>query len=117
VIAGLLCASGPALARAETTAEKKEASPLGLRVSGFVQADAVLYRQSSRDEIDPATGEPLNEDRFSITRARLRADVDHAIFGGALELDGNTIDGPVAQIIEAQVSARWKAPIPRLRPT
>src|SRR5262245_35961115 len=39
-------------------------------VSGYVQADAILYDQSSLDEANPSTGEPLNDNRFSIRRAR-----------------------------------------------
>lgn len=81
---------------------------VGLRISGYVQADAVLYRQSSHDEINGATGQPLNEDRFSITRARLRADADQGIFSGALELDANTLQGPTVTFVEANVSARYQ---------
>src|SRR4051812_11591214 len=56
-------------------AAKREPPPSGptpiesalhaVRLSGFVQADAVLHRQSSQNELSPA-GEPLNQDRFSI---------------------------------------------------
>src|SRR5579859_6883599 len=35
----------------------------GLALTGFVQVDAVAWRQSSEDEINPATENPLNETR------------------------------------------------------
>jgi hypothetical protein len=74
---------------------------------GFVQADAVAYSAASVDEVDPSTGAPLNETRFLIRRARLRADVDYGWVAGALELDGNTVSGPVARITNVEVSACW----------
>jgi hypothetical protein len=98
-------------AAAEESTKKAESAPsVRLRVSGYVQADAVVYRESSLDELNPATGEPLNEDRFTITRARLRAEASARVLSGALELDGNTVQGPTARIVEAEVSARWPAP-------
>src|SRR5437868_6649360 len=35
----------------------------GLALSGFVQADGVLYNQASEDQLNDATREPLNETR------------------------------------------------------
>lgn len=87
-----------------------KASLIRLRLSGYVQADAVAYRQSSVDELSPATGEPLNDERFTITRGRLRADVNASVLSAALELDANTVQGPAARIFEAEVSARWPGP-------
>lgn len=72
-------------------------------LSGYVQADAVLHDQSSVDEVDASTGEPLNENRFLIRRARLRADAHYSIVSAALELDGNTVRGPAMRIISAEV--------------
>lgn len=91
----------------ETAAQK---APLQVRLSGYVQADAVIYRQSSFDDINPATGEPLNDERFAITRGRLRADVSGSILSASLELDAQTVDGPSARIFEAEVSAKWPTP-------
>jgi hypothetical protein len=76
---------------------------LQLAVSGYVQADAVVYDQSSADEIDFTTGEPLNESRFLIRRARLRGDLVHDCLRAGLELDGNTVRGPAARLIAAEV--------------
>lgn len=80
----------------------------GLKVglAGFVQADAVAYHQASADEIDWATGQPINQTRFLIRRARVRVVADYRYAGGALELDGNTVAGPVARITVAEVFAR-----------
>lgn len=81
-----------------------------LELSGFVQADAVVYRQSSRDEVNGATGEPLNEQRFLIRRAQLRAEITREILSGALALEASTVDGATVRPIEAQVSVRWQGP-------
>jgi hypothetical protein len=80
-----------------------------VRLTGFVQADAVLYRQDSEDQLDESTGEPLNQTRFLIRRARLRAEAQYLYFGGAVEFDGNTVQGPLARILGAEVSAQWPA--------
>ncbi len=79
-----------------------------VRFSGFVQADWGISRQSSQDEVNAATGDPLNENRFLIRRGHLRADYDPdgPIFG-ALELDANTIKGPTVRLIDAEASFRW----------
>ena len=74
---------------------------------GFVQADAVAYSAASVDEVNPSTGAPLNETRFLIRRARLRADADYGYLAGAIELDGNTVSGPTARITNVEVSACW----------
>ncbi|HEX4459983.1 MAG TPA: hypothetical protein VIA18_18525 [Polyangia bacterium] len=74
---------------------------------GFIQADAVAYDQASSDQLNETTGAPLNQTRFLIRRARLRVDVDYGWVAGALEFDGNTINGPVARIIDVEVSACW----------
>ena len=81
----------------------------GLQVSlfGFVQADGILYSSASVDELNFSTGAPLNETRFLIRRARLRVDADYGYVAGSMELDGNTINGPVARILDAEVSACW----------
>ncbi len=79
---------------------------LSVRLSGFVQVDAVAYDSSSVDELDYATGQPLNNTRFLIRRARLRVDADYKYAGGALEFDGNTVSGVIARITNAEVFLR-----------
>jgi hypothetical protein len=88
----------------------------GHRFSGLLQADAVLFRQSARDEINSATGEPLNTQRFSIPRARLRADFERGPVAAALELDANTLEGPAARILDAEITGRWQGHDPRAEP-
>jgi len=77
----------------------------GLGLTGFVQAD-VAFRRSSEDQINPSTGDPLNEDRFMIRRARLKATLDRTYVAGVFELDGNTVRGPAARIASAEASLR-----------
>ncbi len=85
------------------------AARLGLGLTGYVQAD-LAFRQSSEDQINGATGNPLNEDRFMIRRARLRATLDRTYVAGLLELDGNTVNGPTARIAGAEASLRLPGP-------
>lgn len=59
-------------------------------LTGYVQADATVYAQASQDQLDPATGEPLAQERFAIPRASLRADAHQGRFAGELELEGYT---------------------------
>lgn len=92
-----------------TVLERRSPQLPNLRFSGFVQADAVLRHAASEDQLDQGTGMPLNETRFLIRRARLRAEAAYAFLGAAFELDGNTTSGPVARILGAEVSARLAA--------
>jgi hypothetical protein len=87
----------------------------GLRATlgGYVQADAVAYDEASVDELNPSTGDPLNQERFLIRRARLRVEADYTFVGGVLEFDGNTVNGPTARVSNAEV---WLK-LPNLDPT
>jgi hypothetical protein len=80
--------------------------PLTVILSGYVQADGVVYDQSSQDEVDPSTGAPLNQTRYLVRRARVHLDVDHGRMAGSLELDANTVGGPSAGVIDAEVTVR-----------
>jgi len=80
---------------------------LGVGLTGFAQADYVL-RQSSSDQLNPS-GVPLNQDLFLIRRARLRATIERWWVAGAIEFDGNTVNGPQARIIGAEASLKWPA--------
>lgn len=82
------------------------------RAGGFAHLDWVVGRESSRDELDPSTGEPLNENRFVLARARARVEAERGAFGGRVELDANTARGPALRPFEANLSWRW----PRSRP-
>lgn len=78
-----------------------------LTLRGFVQADAVLYRQDSEDQLDGATLQPLNETRFLIRRARVRVDAATRYVGALLELDGNTMSGSQVRLMSAELWAQW----------
>jgi hypothetical protein len=82
------------------------AAQLGVGLTGFLQAD-LAFRQSSENQINPSTGDPLNEDRITIRRARLKATLDRTYVAGLFELDGNTVKGPTARIAGAEASLRW----------
>lgn len=78
----------------------------GLSLGGFIHADAVPWRQSSEDQLGPS-GDLLNQTKFLIRRARLRLQADYGILTGAFELDGNTVNGPAARIIDAEATVQW----------
>lgn len=88
----------------------------GLLLSGFVQADDVLYNQSSQDQINQSTGAPLNETRFLIRRAHLRADLSYGIVGGAFEVEASTVRDASVRIFDADVSVRWPSADPEAPP-
>ncbi len=95
-------------AGAVSNAPLVRAGRFNLTLSGFMQADATAWSQLSQDQLDPATGNPLNQTRFNIRRARIRAEVDWRWIGGAVEFDGNTNNGYQARIIGAEASFKWK---------
>jgi hypothetical protein len=83
-----------------------KASMAGVSLYGYVQADYQV-RQSSEDQLDPASGQPLNQDRFIIRRARLGVTLDRQFGEGRLEIDGNTVNGPQLRLFDAEASAKW----------
>jgi len=83
-------------------------------VSGYVHMDWVAFRQSSQDEVSQ-DGDPLNEERFVLRRARIRVERDEGLFHGAFEIDGNTIAGPQLRPINAEASFKWPARRPYAR--
>ncbi len=81
--------------------------PTVVRFSGYAQIDWVLANQASQDQIDPSTGQPLNQDRFTLRRGHLRADAEHGLLAGVLEIDANTTNGPELRPIDAEALFRW----------
>ena len=77
-----------------------------LDITGFLQADSIVWSQASVDELSPSSRQPLNEQRFTIPRARLRVEARRDQAFGAIELDGNTLNGATARLLGAQVG--WK---------
>ena len=80
-----------------------------LRVSGYVQVDWVLHNQASQSEVSDATGQPLNQDRFTLRRGHLRVSAERQYLSGALELDANTTNGAQIRPIDAEIAAHWPA--------
>lgn len=88
----------------------------GLTLFGFIQADGIFYNQSSQDEVNGSTGQPLNEDRFLIRRAHVRTELSDGIWAGALELEANTVTDPILRIFDASFTARWPSREPGAPP-
>jgi hypothetical protein len=78
----------------------------GVGITGFLQADYNMWRQSSEDQVNPSTLQPINDERFLIRRARLRTTLDKTYVAGALEFDGNTVNGSTARIVGAEASLK-----------
>ena len=78
-------------------------SPGALSVGGYLQIDAVAYNQGSEAELSPA-GVPLNETRFTLRRGRVALGYARGMVGGALQIDVNTLNGPAARPINAELS-------------
>jgi len=102
-----LSASTASLRAAVSDLQNKAASPSPIRFSGYVQIDWVVADQASQDQIDPSTGQPLNQDRFTLRRGHLRVDAEHGLLAGVLEIDANTTKGPQVRPIDAEVLFRW----------
>jgi hypothetical protein len=75
----------------------------GVSLQGFAQIDYAI-RQSSTDQVNDATGEPLNQDRVNLRRARLKVVPDYGRVLGALELDANTNGGTQVRVVGAEAS-------------
>lgn len=82
--------------------------PLGLVFSGYVQGQFET-NQASEDQIQQG-GVLLNQDRFSIRRARLRVDRAWTWASTTIEIDGNTVRGPSFGLRRAEVSLLWRNP-------
>jgi hypothetical protein len=86
----------------------RDLASLGVKtgISGFIQVDG-SWRQSSEEQLDPATREPLNGTRFLVRRARVKPRVEYGPISGSLEADFNTVAGAQVRLIGAEVSAAW----------
>ncbi|MDB4956584.1 MAG: phosphate-selective porin [Myxococcales bacterium] len=80
-------------------------------LDSFIQIDAVPWSQDAVDELDPSTGEPLNTTTIFVRRAFLRAEARRDSWYAAMELDGNSVKGPTARLLGAQVA--WSYPGPK----
>lgn len=105
-LAAWMSVAAPAAADIQLVVPERKAD-IVIRFSAYLQVDFVAYDESSEDEVATSTGESLNDTRFLIRRARIRTDFEHEYVGGSIELDGNTVDGPIARIIDAEAWARF----------
>ena len=78
----------------------------GFRLSGFIQTDFTA-KQISEDQLNSATGAPLNEDRIFIRRARLRATLDQRYLAGVFEIDANTVSGLQVRPMDVEATVKW----------
>jgi len=93
-------------AREKNAPPAVKAGMAGVSLYSYVQADYQM-RQSSEDQLDPTSGQPLNQDRFLIRRARLGVMMDRQFGEGRLEIDGNTVNGPQLRLFDVEASAKW----------
>jgi hypothetical protein len=77
----------------------------GLTLSGYTQAQ-YLASQASQDQLQQG-GAYLNQDQFTVRRARLRADRRWAYAALTLEVDGNTVGGMNFGVRRAEASLVW----------
>jgi hypothetical protein len=103
---------GAALFLAPGNARATDVVLAPVKITGAAQVDWVVFRQSSQNEVNGSNGEPLNEDRFLLRAARLRARVERGIVEGRLEIDANTIQGPQVRPVNTEVSLRWPGHAP-----
>ncbi|MDB4963053.1 MAG: phosphate-selective porin [Myxococcales bacterium] len=108
VAALILLGAGTATADPETIQPTVTRRGWQLDLTGYVQVDSIAWSEESVDEVD-ATGMPLNRERFLIRRGRLRAEARLDGITGAIEFDGNTINGATARLLAAQVGYAYPA--------
>jgi hypothetical protein len=75
-----------------------------LAVGGFLQADAVVMDQSAQDQLSPASGDPLNTERFLIRRAHVYVEAHRLALSAAIEMDANTVNGMAVGLARAELA-------------
>lgn len=80
--------------------------PEGISASAYVQAQYETH-QDSQDQLN-ANGQPLNQDKFSIRRARAAVTGEWQYAAMALELDGNTTSGAQVDLRKAEASLQYR---------
>ena len=113
--ASALAAAAVLFVAAAARADERATEPLpipAVTYGGYIHTDWVVFRQTSENQLNPSTGEPLNEDRFVIRRARLKLETDQGLVHGALMIDANTINGPQVRPWNAEVSLKYPTTMP-----
>jgi hypothetical protein len=80
--------------------------PTGLRIGGYLQTQ-FESNQLSADQLQQG-GAPLNQDRFTLRRGRLRLDHGWEYANATLELDANTTRGVTVGIRRAEGSVLYR---------
>jgi hypothetical protein len=80
--------------------------PTGLHIGGYLQAQ-YESNQMSEDQLQQG-GSPLNQDRFTLRRGRLRLDRGWQYANATLELDANTTRGMSVGIRRAEGSLLYR---------
>ena len=96
-------------ARGSSYLEKNATSrpvPTGLRIGGYLQTQ-FESSQLSADQLAPG-GAPVNQDRFTLRRGRLRLDHGWEYANATLELDANTTRGMSVGIRRAEGSVLFR---------
>ncbi len=68
-----------------------------------------LHSEASSDQLDPATGAPLNQDRFYLRRVRPRVDINKGLLSGVVQIDVNTVNGAQVRPWDVEVGLHWPA--------
>jgi len=80
--------------------------PDGISTLAYVQGQ-YSYNDSSQDQLTQS-GQPLNQDRFLIRRARAGIVGDWEYAALAVELDANTTNGPQVDLRKAEASLQYR---------
>ncbi len=80
--------------------------PEGISTASYVQAQYETH-QDSQDQLS-ANGTTLNQDRFSIRRARVGLTGEWEYAALALQLDANTTNGPQVDLRKAEASLQYR---------
>jgi hypothetical protein len=99
-------------ARLDALESSRSRSPIysladSFSMSAYLQAQYEGH-QDSVDQLDQ-NGNPLNKDRFVVRRARIRLDGDWKYAETAMEIQGNTVNGPNFGIQKAEASLHYYA--------
>ena len=78
----------------------------GLQQGGYLQAQ---YEWNELSEDQLLQGQPVNQDRFVLRRARLRFDHGSDFTAATLELDANTVNGLKVGVRRAEGGLIWRA--------
>jgi hypothetical protein len=80
--------------------------PDGIALGGYVQGQ-YQWNQVSTDQLNQS-GAPLNQDRFTLRRARVNVTGDWTYAAFAVELDANTNSGPQVDLRKAEASLQYR---------